>query len=321
MFLALLADVAVHDPALAKAALLGLRRYQQADEMPARPARPVVGAVGGATLQHCGGEGPTLLLVPSPINPSDILDLDEDRSLARVLAIGYRVLLLDWGPAKERMALDLTGHVERIILPLMDHVGPVIAVGYCLGGTMALRAASWSSGVHAVATLASPWQFSAYPAEAREQIADMWAASRGAAEALGGLPMEVLQSAFWALDPRRIVEKFARFAAMEEGSAEARSFIMLEDWTNSGEPLPCPAARELVEDLFGRDAWRMVAWPSCPLLHFAASNDRIVPAATAAPGHTIACPTGHVGMIAGRKAPAHLHAPLLSWLEGLGRGR
>jgi polyhydroxyalkanoate synthase len=262
-----------------------------------------------------------VLLVPSLINRPDILDLDEERSLARALASAHRVLLLDWGPATERKGLDLAGHVEEILLPLLQASGPAVAIGYCLGGTLALRAAGRSEEIEAVVTLASPWRFSAYPAEAREQLAALWERSRVSAEALAGLPMEVLQAAFWALDPWRIVEKFARFAEMEEGSAEAHSFVLLEDWANGGEPLPCPAARELVEDLFRQDRWQREPLPSCPLLHVTASNDRIVPAESAAAGPTLACPTGHVGMIAGRGAPRLLHAPLLSWLEGLERGR
>jgi polyhydroxyalkanoate synthase len=321
LFLSLIADVASDDPALAKAALLGLSRYQQAPPGPERKKQPVIATVGGATLQDLGGDGPSLLLVPSLINRPDILDLDEKRSLARTLAARHRVLLLDWGPARDRSELDLAGHVDEILLPLLASQGHVVLIGYCLGGTLALRAASRSGKIVALATLASPWRFAGYPPEAKRQFADLWALSKDAARALGGLPMEVLQSAFWALDPRRIVEKFARFGQMHEGSAEALGFVMLEDWANSGESLPCPAARELVVDLFEMDSWQKLPMPACPMLHATASNDRIVPAESAAPGLRLACAAGHVGMVVGRYAPALLHAPLLSWLEGVGRGR
>jgi polyhydroxyalkanoate synthase len=138
--------------------------------------------------------------------------------------------------------------------------------------------------------------------------------------------MEVLQSAFWSLDPDRLVAKFARFGALPEQAPERRRFVTLEDWANGGEPLPLPAARELVEDLFGNDLsgrrqWHGGAFPGCPMLHVTAAADRIVPAATAAPGHRLDCPSGHVGMIVGRAAPKLLHAPMLSWLEGLRQER
>lgn len=318
--------MAASDPELARAALKGLSRYQQAPSPPPPPPRREVARTGPATLLDCGGEGAGLILVPSLINPPSILDLDPHRSLAMALAGRRRVLLLDWGSARERAGLDLAGHVQKLLLPLIQAVGRSVLVGYCLGGTLALLAGARSDRVNAVATLAAPWRFSAYSAEARGHMKAMWDASSGAAEALGVLPMEVLQTAFWRLDPVRVVTKFARFAALAEGSAEAAAFVRIEDWANGGEPLPCPAARELVEDLFGRDlsgggTWRGLPLPSCPMLHVTAANDRIVPAASAAPGPQLACPAGHVGMIAGRHSPRLLHAPLLSWLEGLEQGR
>ena len=70
---------------------------------------------------------------------------------------------------------------------------------------------------------------------------------------LGALPMEVLQAAFWSLDPTRTVRKFAEFGRLDPASAEARRFVELEEWANEGEPLPYPAAKELIEELFGED--------------------------------------------------------------------
>lgn len=282
----------------------------------------MVASIGGASLRDCGGSGPTLLLVPSLINPPHILDLDGERSLARALNGGNRVLLLDWGPAALRRELDLTAHIDTLLLPLIDAVGPTIVLGYCLGGTLTLAAASRSRDVMAVITLASPWQFGAYPEAARAALRAMWDGSRAAAAQLGGLPMEVLQSAFWSLDPDRTVLKFARFGELDPSSREARRFIALEDWANGGEPLPLPAARELIERLFGDDAtgqgkWRAGTLPTCPTLHVTAANDRIVPANTAAAGPSVACPAGHVGMVVGHDAPRLLHAPLREWLEGL----
>ena len=78
----------------------------------------------------------------------------------------------------------------------------------------------------------------------------MWRDTRSTAEALDALPMEVLQAAFWSLDPRRTVAKFALFGGFDPESAEARRFVQLEEWANEGEPLPFPAARELFEDFF-----------------------------------------------------------------------
>ena len=90
----------------------------------------------------------------------------------------------------------------------------------------------------------------------------MWRHSETAAEQLGALPMEVLQAAFWSLDPQRTVRKFAQFGRLDPTGDEARRFVELEEWANEGEPLPYPAARELIEDLFGHDLPGSGRWVS-----------------------------------------------------------
>jgi polyhydroxyalkanoate synthase len=317
----LVRDAALRDAELGRSALKGLKRYQDSTRPLLKQERPIVATLGPATLRDCGGKGRVLVLVPSLINPPDILDLDADCSLAASLARSRRVLLLDWGPAEGRKSLDLRAHVETLLLPLLGEVGAEDLVGYCLGGTLALEAAGRSPSVHAVATLAAPYDFRAYPKSARQSLVDFWHANHDIAEQLGFLPMELLQAAFWRMDPQRIVAKFARFASLESGSAEAKRFVVLEDWANGGQPLPLPAARELVLDLFGAGSLGLGALPDCALLHVTAANDRIVPAATAAPGERLHCRSGHVGMIVGRDARAQLHDPLLSWLEGQARRR
>jgi polyhydroxyalkanoate synthase len=306
-------------------ALAGLRRYQEAPRVaPAEPPAAVADRLG-ATVRDYGGSGPPVLFVPSLINPPSILDLPE-RSLLRWLAAegGVRPLLLDWGwEVEARSALGVAGHVESILLPLISALGERPAlVGYCLGGTMALAAAG-PSGAPAVAAIAAPWRFSAFPDEARSTLAGLWERSAQASKALGCLPMEVLQSAFWSLDPARTVAKFEAFADMAEASAEARAFVTLEDWANDGPPLPHEAARELFEDMFGRDVTGRGEWSladpgalPCPFLDIVSTSDRIVPAASATgAGERLELAQGHVGMVVGGRAKTALWEPLAAWLS------
>lgn len=306
-------------------ALQGLRRYQEAERAaPPEPPAAVAEAMG-ARLRDYGGEGPPVLFVPSLINPPSILDLP-GRSLLRWLAArgSRRVLLLDWGwEVEQRRDLGVAGHVERILLPLIESLGePATLVGYCLGGTMALGAAARAE-VRGVATIAAPWRFSGFPDEGRTGLARLWAAARPTAERLGVLPMEALQSAFWSLDPSRTVAKFEAFAAMPEGGEEDRAFVTLEDWANDGPPLPYAAARELFEDLFANDSTGAGRWlcrdPAAlphPFLQIVSTSDRIVPAASAAEaGERLELARGHVGMVVGSSAQSALWEPLARWLE------
>jgi len=314
------------NPARLQAALAGLRKYQEAERPAPAAPMPALAEAHGAALRDYGGDGPPVLFVPSLINPPNVLDMG-DRSLLRWLSgRGRRVLLLDWGwPGADRRGLSVAGHVESILLPLMRALAePVDLVGYCLGGTMALAAAR-PGAARSVATIAAPWHFGGFPDQARGDLARLWAGARPTVAALGVLPMEALQCAFWSLDPARTVAKFEAFASL--AGAEARTFVMLEDWANDGPPISEAAAREMFESLFAADAsgrgeWRVgggIADPAalaCPLLNIVSTTDRIVPAATAArAGERLDLALGHVGMVVGSKAPHMLWEPLAVWLS------
>lgn len=318
------------DPRRLRRALDGLRRYQEAERAPPREPMPAIAERDGATLRDYGGSGTPLLFVPSLINPPTILDLSEERSLLRWLAArGRRVLLLDWGwPGQERSDWGIAEHVERMLLPLLDSLGePADLVGYCLGGTMAVAAAQLGAA-RSLATIAAPWHFSAYLAESRNRLVRLWSeGGRDAAKSLGVLPMEVLQSAFWSLDPQRTVAKFEAFAGMDPASVEARAFVALEDWANDGPPLPGRAAQDLFVEFFsadspGRGEWRVGGELvreerlGLPVLNIVSATDRIVPAAAALRvGERLELAQGHVGMVVGSKAREAMWQPLADRLS------
>jgi polyhydroxyalkanoate synthase len=323
LFLELVRKVSQQEPELAATALEGLARYERAPRAPQRQERPISFMSGSTAVRDCGGSGAPLLLVPSLINPPRILDLDGETSLADALArMGRHVLLIDWGPAEMRAGLSVSGCDEEIARIVAAFDEPPALLGYCLGGTMAIAAANLVK-MERVVTLASPWNFSAYPAESRAALQELWRAAAPSALRLGLLPMEVLQSAFWSLDPLRTVSKFAAFANLQPATAAAARFVTLEDWANEGEPLPYLTARELLEDLFERDLPGKGGWEvtgkimsdrlDCPLLNITASSDRITPAATAPAGETVQIDSGHVGMIVG-SSRAKLHEVLANFL-------
>jgi polyhydroxyalkanoate synthase len=331
LFLELVRRTAADDPELARAALIGLRAYEDAERSRRPPPKPEVARVRGAALRDHGGDGPPAVLIPSLINPPRILDLDPQVSFASAVArMGRRALLLDWGAADARSELDVAGHVEQLLLPLLRQIGePAALVGYCLGGTMAIAAANLVRAER-VLTLAAPWNFVGYGDAARDALADVWRQSRDVARQLAALPMEVLQAAFWSLDPQRTVRKFAKFGSLDRDSLEAQRFVQLEDWANEGEPLPYPAARELIEDIFGEDRPGMHAWRieglamtdilAVPMLNVMATNDRISPRAAGPNGDNALIAAGHVGMIVG-SARTDLQALARHFLDPLAAPR
>ncbi len=289
---------------------------------------PAIADRHGAMLRDFGGDGPDLLVVPSLINPPTVLDLPGKSMLRWLAARGRRVLLLDWGSADARLDLSIAGHVEQILLPFMRELpSPPDLAGYCLGGTMAAAAAQAGSA-RSLTLIAAPWRFSGFDDASRASLARLWTQSKPMAERLGVLPMEVLQAAFWSLDPERTVGKYEQLADADDDMLAA--FVRLEDWANDGPPLPCPAARELLEDFFaadlpGRDEWRVggqaidPATLPCPILDIVSTTDRIVPAGSAARAgeriERIELGRGHVGMVIGSKAEGELWQPLAAWLS------
>lgn len=317
------------DPARVAAVLEGVRRYQQAPRAPRRPHAREIAAAGRARLMDFGGTGRPVVFVPSLINGPEILDLDDERSLLRWLATqGVRPLLIDWGsPAASEAAMGLGDHVERLLDPLLAALGErPILVGYCLGGTLALGAAAMRRP-HAIGLIATPWDYRGFTDDARAALAELWTAARPPAEAIGLLPMEVLQTAFWRLDPARTLAKFEAFGRSDGGAAAQRRFVTLEDWANDGPPLTFAAARNLMEGMFGANVTALGQWrvggtivdPAAigvPALEIVSTTDRIVPAAAAAGcGTRLPLALGHVGMIVGGRARQAVWQPLLDWLR------
>ncbi len=95
------------------------------------------------------------------------------------------------------------------------------------------------------------------------------------ADKVGELPVDVLQTLFWSVDPWLSVKKFPRFLGLDQQGEHARDFVLLEDWLNDGAPLAGPVARECLVGWYGDnlpargDGWS-AASASCP----ARSNGR-----------------------------------------------
>ncbi|WP_342251012.1 alpha/beta fold hydrolase [Sphingomonas sp. OTU376] len=328
LFLSLLRSETATSPERRAAALAGLKAYQEAERPAERAPKPAIAAAGRASLRDYGGSGVPVVFVPSLINPPFILDLAPGNSLLEWLATqGVRPLLVDWGtpgPADRDQGID--HHIAGLLLPLLDALEePPILAGYCLGGTLAMAAAMLRP-VRGLVTIAAPWRFRRYGDFARAAIAAQWEAAQTACARLGLVPMEVLQSGFWQLDPARTIAKFERFARLEPGSDQAAAFLALEDWANAGAPLTYAAGAEMFERFFRADRPGSGRWwvhgtrilPSrlaCPALELLSTTDRIVPAATAAGlAERQSLALGHVGMIVGGRAREMVWEPLRDWL-------
>ena len=317
------------DTARLETALAGLQRYQMADRVVTRELNlPIAAQNGPGRLLRVGeGMGASVVLIPSIINGPQILHLAPDYSLAEYLAeAGYAVYLLDWGAVDSARADEgLAAQVTDLLLPLIAQVGlPAHLVGYCLGGLHAMAAAQLG-GALSLIMIASPWNFHAYEVERRTALRFIWNGQEDQYQSLECAPAEVLQSAFWQLDPEQLVRKFTSAAHMD--NAKFAHFVRVEDWANSGEALPLQAAKDIVQNLFERNETGSGKWSvggqiiapahvPCPALSVRSSIDHIVPFASAPLlSETLDLAEGHVGMMIGSRRQTGLWAGVLDFIR------
>lgn len=293
------------------------------------------------------GRKPALLIVPSLINRSYILDLSARRSLCRWLAQrGFQTYLMDWGapdPQEQRFSLSdyVTGYLERsldCVLAANGGRSPVL-VGYCMGGLLTLALAQRREAqIAGLALLATPWDFHAGAGALPEAQLAMTAGSYlPLAARLGYLPVDALQSLFALLEPMAVVRKFLHFSRLDPQSAAAEDFVAVEDWINDGVPLAAPVARECIEDWYRQNLTAKGAWEIAgerirpeelrlPCLGVVPAQDRIVPPESALALcevlrtiEVVRPRSGHVGMIVGQQALEDTWQPLAEWLSALAR--
>jgi polyhydroxyalkanoate synthase len=283
-----------------------------------------------------------VLVIPSLINRWEVLDLSAEKSLLRgMAAAGLRPYLVDWGtPDDNGRRFDLAAYVarlERAVAFVAKRARRAPAVmGYCMGGTLAVAlTARRPRKVARLALLAAPWDFHA------DKTGHAFLLSAGPllaeiADRVGELPVDILQTLFWSLDPWLAVKKFGRFLGMDQSGDSARDFVLLEDWLNEGAPLAGPTARDCLigwygENLPGTGRWvvdgkrivpRKIARPALVMIP---SGDRIVPPLSAAAladpkrglknATRLDLPLGHIGMVVSSRARELSWTPLIEWLK------
>jgi polyhydroxyalkanoate synthase subunit PhaC len=323
--------------------LTGLETYRRHPFRRHRAASPVLWREGTTRLLDygSGATGPVVLVVPSLINRYYVLDLLLERSFLRHLASrGLRPIVVDWGaPGSNERDFDLTDYVvERLETAFTTALGvaaaPIGVIGYCMGGLLALALAlRRQDQVGCLALLATPWDFHA---ERAGQVQMLARAAEYLAVICGprvDVPVDVIQSLFFLLDPFTAERKFTQFAALDPEGEEARAFVALEDWLNDGVPLAAGVARDCAHFWYGenrpvRGRWRIAGQridPTLlrrPALIVVPGRDRIVPPRSAEPlaaalgaATVLRPPLGHVGMMAAARAPAMLWTPIAEWLQ------
>jgi polyhydroxyalkanoate synthase len=272
---------------------------------------------------------PPILLVPSMINRSYVMDLMKGSSLVEALSqAGFSVYLLDWGtPGPQHDHLSFAFYVDDLISRCCDEVGDdtghekVALLGYCMAGTMSLiHTALHPERISHLSLLASPVSFH------DDGTLSLWAGP-------AGFPVDPLMDTMRHMDPLMLQASFLLMKPMSyyqklKGAYESclnpksfDSFVHLERWVNDNVGVPGTAYREYVKlcyhdnDLLkGRfhlgDRVVDLKDITCPILNIMATKDHIVPIESSRilsklvgiPVRNLEVDAGHIGVIMGRKA-------------------
>jgi polyhydroxyalkanoate synthase len=302
---------------------LRLLRYRR--ETPARYAEP-------------------LLLCYALINRPYILDLQPDKSIvARYLAEGFDVYLIDWGvPAAEDRRLTMEDYVCRLLDAAVTHIlrasgrERLHLLGYCMGGTLAaLSTAIEPARVSSLTLLAAPITFGH-----KESLLNVWADRQhfdvdGFIDQYGNCPAWFLQGCFIAIKPvQNVLEKgIALYELLGETHALA-SYFAMERWINDNIPVAGETFREFVKKLYQEDQLAQGRFHlgarlidlgriTCPVLLLTARNDHLVPPAStegirprlgSTDVSSVTIDAGHVGLVVGGKAQGMLWPTATRWL-------
>lgn len=317
----------------------GIQKYQQHEFKRTMPPLPVVWEEGQAKLIRAQqGEviyNVPVVLVPSMVNKSDILDLLPDRSLLRWLAAqGFDAYLFDWGdPVQDGAQGSFDSALSNRLLPAIESLGkPALLLGYCMGGLFTAAASVLRPDlVQGCLLLATPWNFHDEKAAMKNRLTLMKPMAVPYMKQYSRLPDSWMQAVFATLDPEGNIKKFSSFAGMPDGDAREQVFVAVEDWLNEGIDLPADIATICMDEWYEQNLPYKGEWVVCgekiiaanlkvPTFVIAAKDDRIVPPDSAlafadqrVKGERLICATGHVGLIAGRNAIETIWRPMAEW--------
>ncbi len=285
---------------------------------------------------------PLLVIPPLMVRPY-VYDLRPEHSMLRHLRNeGFDVYFVDFGvPDQADEGVRLDDYVLDYVPACVDAVlgasgAPSLSLaGYCMGGIFALLHVGTCRDprVRNVVTIGAPVDF--------DKLGIITVAARlgvigvdPVLDRLGNVPGAVSSLGFKIMSGTRSVTKYADLLVHLYDENYVRGFDAVNTWVNDLIPYPKEAFKQMLKEVvhgnklmandlvFGDRRCDLEA-VRCPLLAFAGTADNIAtPRSTAAvlglvrseDKTLVAVPGGHVGVVAGSKAPDKVWRPMASWL-------
>ncbi|MBF0544681.1 MAG: alpha/beta fold hydrolase [Candidatus Riflebacteria bacterium] len=283
-----------------------------------------------------------ILLIPSMINRSYVMDLMKDNTLVGFLKdSGLPTYLLDWGnPGPRHNHLPFEFYVDDLIKLACDAVvrdacckkttgtpckgnkcNKISLLGYCMGGTMALlHSALHPERINKLTLLATPINFiddSTLSHWARKETFNVDAL----VNTLGAVDPLLLQSSFLMVKPLSQLQKWKTLYESALNQKSVDSFIHLERWVTDNIPVPREAYRDYLKLCYHKNAvvnnkvvlkGQEIDFRNfkTPILNIMAKKDHIVPIQSSqvlkdlvsSEITEVIIDAGHVGVAMGKKA-------------------
>jgi len=322
----------------------GVNTYHQYPQRRSVTPMPVIWRSGTTEVRDYNPDhpkAPVILVIPSLINRFDILDLAQDLSFLRwLVARGYRPLVVDWNePGILETSFTTRHYLTERLIPFLDWIvlqthAPVHILGYCMGGLLAVALAALQPRfTQTLICLATPWDFHQPDPMIGQEFIVLAEQLEPILKDENVLSVDLIQTLFSVLQPFNVITKFSSFTSKDMASPDAQRFVVIEDWLNDGVPLTSGVTRECIlewygKNVTGRNKWHIMGQPidphmiSIPSYIVVPERDQIVPPASALalaralPHATLHEPMmGHIGLMASKRAPDQVWAPLGQWLS------
>lgn len=283
-----------------------------------------------------------VLICYALVNRPYMMDLQEDRSLIRVLLqAGIDVYLIDWGyPDGADRFIDLddyiNGYLHRCVSHIVaaQHIDAVNLLGVCQGGTFSLcYAAMHPERVKNLVLMVAPIDF-----KTPENLLSKWVQGIDVDLLIqaGNVPGGMLNMAFLSLMPFRLTQqKYVGLIDLLDNSRELENFMRMEKWIFDSPDQAGAAFGEFIRwfyqenrliegtlEIGGRKV--DLAKVRQPVLNLYALRDHIVPpSASVALGARIGSTdysaagidTGHIGMYVSARALREVPGKIIEWLQ------
>ncbi len=266
---------------------------------------------------------PAVLFIPSLINSYKILDLSPSRSVVKYLAAnGFNPVILEWGIlTAQEYDFALEDYQQRL-QRAWQVCKPEHIAGYCMGATFASKLIQQQEGITKLLLISPPADFREMLSDQEhQQLQRFWPWLQEVIRRNNYLPADVIQYLLVARNPQQVAKRYQNFAVQYEHltDTERQSFALIDAWLTAAMPLAKKVAMKTIGNWY-LDRLSVIKPNPQSTLVITGEYDHVVPFAASAPlkeninSTHYHFPTGHLGLVAGRKSLETVWKKVIEWL-------